>query len=142
MKDQTKTSGVNLSPIKIIKNPEESMQRAAMTQSQLAKERKDLREQQKNAISDTVPKDINKPWKDPMADSTERHIVQELCTLGNIVQDIPEWKRTTFNKGIKMSQKVKGSLKSLNSKNLLWLQLKIIKYLLLLVKLVLERQHK
>ena len=39
-------SGVEMSPIKIVKNPDGSLQRAAMTQSALAKERRELKDQQ------------------------------------------------------------------------------------------------
>ena len=38
------TSQGDVSPIKIVKNPDGSMQRAAMTQSALSKERRELRE--------------------------------------------------------------------------------------------------
>eukprot|EP00027_Filamoeba_sp_ATCC50430_P016314 CAMPEP_0168570318 /NCGR_PEP_ID=MMETSP0413-20121227/16652_1 /TAXON_ID=136452 /ORGANISM="Filamoeba nolandi, Strain NC-AS-23-1" /LENGTH=721 /DNA_ID=CAMNT_0008602923 /DNA_START=1 /DNA_END=2162 /DNA_ORIENTATION=+ len=87
------------------------MQRAAVTQSQLAKERRDLRDQQKQALNDSVPKDINRPWEDPMADPSEKHIAQELRSMGHTAQDIPEWKKTTFQKGIRMGQKSKGTIK-------------------------------
>ncbi len=48
---QTARSGVNLSPIRIVKAPDGTMQRAAGTQSALAEERKELREQQKAALA-------------------------------------------------------------------------------------------
>jgi len=54
------------------------MGRAAMTQSALAKERRELREQQKNQLLDSIPKDLNRPWEDPMPEPGERHIAQEL----------------------------------------------------------------
>ena len=41
-----------LSPVKVIKNPDGSMSRAAMTQSALAKERRELREQQERQLLD------------------------------------------------------------------------------------------
>jgi ATP-dependent RNA helicase DHX8/PRP22 len=46
----------NLSPVKIVKNPEGSLARAAMTQSQLAKERRELREQQRSEQYLSAPK--------------------------------------------------------------------------------------
>ena len=42
---QTTTAGLCLSPIKISQNPDGSLQRAAMKSGQLAKDRKDIREQ-------------------------------------------------------------------------------------------------
>ncbi len=46
LKGQTTRTGIQMSPIKIVKNPDGSMQRAAMTQSALAKERRELKQQQ------------------------------------------------------------------------------------------------
>ena len=116
LRGQTKNS-IAMSPIKIVKNPDGSMQRAAMTQSALAKERRDpnpnphpnphphphpnpnpspnpnpnpdpnqerreLRETQQRALMDSIPKDLNRPWEDPLPEPGERHIAQELRGLG------------------------------------------------------------
>ena len=43
-----------------LKNPDGTLQRAAMTQSALAKERRELREQQRNSLLDSIPKDLNR----------------------------------------------------------------------------------
>jgi ATP-dependent RNA helicase DHX8/PRP22 len=51
---------LEMSPIKIVKNPDGSLQRAAMTQSALAKERRELRDQQQRSIQDAVPKDLSR----------------------------------------------------------------------------------
>merc|ERR1719305_1232803 len=77
LRGQTKNS-VAMSPIKIVKSPDGSLQRAAMTQSALAKERRELREQQQRALMDSIPKDLNRPWEDPMPEPGERHVAQEL----------------------------------------------------------------
>jgi ATP-dependent RNA helicase DHX8/PRP22 len=45
LKGQTHFS-MNLSPVRIVKNPDGSLQRAAMTQAALAKERRELKEAQ------------------------------------------------------------------------------------------------
>ena len=81
LRGQTKNS-IAMSPIKIVKNPDGSMQRAAMTQSALAKERRELRETQQRALMDSIPKDLNRPWEDPLPEPGERHIAQELRGLG------------------------------------------------------------
>ena len=52
LQGQTAASTGDVSPIKIVKNPDGSMQRAAMTQATLAKERRELREQQQRADAD------------------------------------------------------------------------------------------
>lgn len=63
---QSSKSGIEMSPVKIVKNPDGSLQRAAMTQTALAKERRELREQQQRSMIEAIPKDLNRPWEDPM----------------------------------------------------------------------------
>lgn len=106
LKGQTANSGADKSPVKIVKNPDGSMQRAAMTQSQLAKERRELREQQqKEAIEDGIPKDLNKPWEDPLPDSGDRHLAQELKGVGLSAQEMPEWKKAAYGKAPSFGQR-------------------------------------
>lgn len=63
LRGQTKKSGRrDLEPVKIVKNPDGSLQRAAMQQSALAKERRELRQAQANQLIDSIPKDLNRPW--------------------------------------------------------------------------------
>ena len=58
-----------MSPIKIVKNPDGSMQRAAMTQSALSKERRGWRAAAAHVI-EAIPKDLSRPWEDPLADAS------------------------------------------------------------------------
>lgn len=82
------------SPIKVVKNPDGSLQRAALTQSALAKERRELRDQQRNQQLDSVPKDLGRPWEDPLARPGDRHLAQELKGIGmGGVVETPEWKK-------------------------------------------------
>ena len=53
-----------------------AVQRAAVTQSALAKERRELREQQQRAASEAVPKDLSRLWEDPLPELGERHLAQ------------------------------------------------------------------
>ncbi|TYZ68337.1 hypothetical protein PybrP1_000722 [[Pythium] brassicae (nom. inval.)] len=89
------------SPVKIIKNPDGSMQRAAMTQSTLAKERRELRQTQANQLIDSIPKDLNRPWEDPMPEAGERHFAQELrgINMGSTFE-MPEWKQKSVGKNL------------------------------------------
>lgn len=96
LKGQTKTA-IQLSPIKIVKNPDGTMNRAALAGASLAKERRELRQQQAAEDFDTIPKDLNRPWVDPMAASGDRHFAQDLKGFGRTADDIPEWKKKTFN---------------------------------------------
>ena len=75
-------AGGDVSPIKIVKNPDGSLQRAAMTQSALAKERRELKEQQQRTALESIPKDLNRPWEDPMPEAGERHLAAELRGVG------------------------------------------------------------
>lgn len=43
---QTTKTGINLSPVRVIKNPEGTLNRQAMNAVQYAKERREIREQQ------------------------------------------------------------------------------------------------
>eukprot|EP00727_Mastigamoeba_balamuthi_P000423 m51a1_g10378 putative atp-dependent helicase (134) ;mRNA; f:23151-23552 len=54
------------SPVKVVANPDGSMVHAASNQAMLACERRDTREQQRNQMLDNIPKDLNRPWEDPM----------------------------------------------------------------------------
>lgn len=80
-----------LSPVRVVKNPDGTMQRAAMTQSALAKERRELRDRQRSALENEMPSDLNLAWEDPL--SRERHVAAEL--KGSVVgpMEVPEWKR-------------------------------------------------
>lgn len=53
-----------------LQNPDGSMQRAAITQSALSKERRELRAAQREAEMDNVPRDIGKTWIDPVPGGT------------------------------------------------------------------------
>jgi ATP-dependent RNA helicase DHX8/PRP22 len=100
LRGQTQISR-ELSPVKIVKNPDGSMQRAAMTQSNLAKERRELRQTQANQLIDSIPKDLNRPWEDPMPDAGERHFAQELrgINMGSTFE-LPEWKQKSVGKNL------------------------------------------
>ncbi|AES62983.1 ATP-dependent RNA helicase DHX8 [Medicago truncatula] len=84
---------MDMSPVKIFKNPEGSLGRAAALQSALIKERREVREQQQRTMLDSIPKDLNRPWEDPMPESGERHLAQELRGVGLSAYDMPEWKK-------------------------------------------------
>ncbi|KAL3151919.1 hypothetical protein ABBQ32_001049 [Trebouxia sp. C0010 RCD-2024] len=117
LKGISSRSGVEMSPIKIVKNPDGSLQRAAMTQSALAKERRELREQQQRTLIEAIPKDLSRPWEDPLPDQGERHLAQELRGIGLGGFEVPEWKKQAEGKaptyGIKDSRSIKEQRESL-----------------------------
>ncbi|KTW32501.1 uncharacterized protein T551_00591 [Pneumocystis jirovecii RU7] len=98
---QTKRS-LQLSPIKIIKAPNGSMNRAAMQGGQLAKDRKELRQQEREAVNrEEEFQDLSAQWLDPMAHG-EKTFAQDLknTILNKKTNDIPDWKKATFSKNI------------------------------------------
>ncbi|DBA76854.1 TPA: hypothetical protein ACH3X2_008868 [Trebouxia sp. C0005] len=117
LKGISSRSGVEMSPIKIVKNPDGSLQRAAMTQSALAKERRELREQQQRTLIEAIPKDLSRPWEDPLPEQGERHLAQELRGIGLGGFEVPEWKKQAEGKaptyGIKDSRSIKEQRESL-----------------------------
>eukprot|EP00898_Chlorokybus_atmophyticus_P004046 jgi/Chlat1/4642/Chrsp3S05597 len=116
LKGQTSQS-IDVSPIKIVKNPDGSLQRSAMTQSALSKERRELRDQQQRTMLDSIPKDLNRPWEDPLPESGERHLAQELRGIGMSAYELPEWKKDAFGKaptfGIRSNMGIREQRQSL-----------------------------
>ena len=111
LRGQTKASK-ELSPVRIVKNPDGSLQRAALHQNQLTKERKELKQAQTNNLIDAIPKDLSKPWEDPMPQVGERHFAQELRSInigGSF--ELPEWKQKTQGKSLAYGQISSKSIK-------------------------------
>ena len=94
-----------LSPVRITKNPDGSLSRAAEKQGELVKERREMKTAQANNLMDAIPKDLSKPWEDPMPESGERHFAAELRSI-NIggTFEMPEWKAKTAGKGLSYGQ--------------------------------------
>uniref|UniRef100_A0A7R9YV67 RNA helicase n=1 Tax=Chlamydomonas euryale TaxID=1486919 RepID=A0A7R9YV67_9CHLO len=105
LKGASTRSGVEMSPIKIVKNPDGSLQRAAMTQSALSKERRELKDQQQRTLLDAIPKDLSRPWEDPMADPSERALAGELRGVGLLAYEVPEWKTKAMGKAVTYGMK-------------------------------------
>lgn len=136
LRGQTKLS-VSMSPVKIVKNPDGSLQRAAMTQSALAKERRELKQAHREAQADSIPKDLGKLWIDPVpnADGIKPVFAQDMRGIGLANDDMPEWKRATFG-GNKASYGKKTNLTILEQRQ----GLPIYKLRQELLKAVLENQ--
>lgn len=110
LQGQTKVSK-ELSPLRIVKNPDGSMQRAALHQSQLSKERKELKSTQSNNLIDAQPKDLSKPWEDPMAASDDKKFALERRHNISTSFELPEWKQKTQIKGLSYGQISNKSMK-------------------------------
>lgn len=58
----------DLSPVRIMKNPDGSLAQAAMMQSALAKERREQKMLQREQEQESLPTGLNKNWIDPLPD--------------------------------------------------------------------------
>lgn len=87
---------VNMSPVKIVKNPDGSLQRAAITQSALSKERRELRQAKRETDMDTIPKSVGKFYDDPMPEGGQRYLAHDFRGIGLNPMDVPEWKKASF----------------------------------------------
>ena len=106
LKGQTAQSTGDVSPIKIVKNPDGSMQRAAMTQATLAKERRELREQQQRSDAEELGQAVARPWEDPMGRQGDALLSDEARQYGRgqMSRDMPAWKAKALGQGERMGQ--------------------------------------
>ncbi|KAJ8606234.1 hypothetical protein MRB53_041106 [Persea americana] len=100
---QTKQS-LELSPIRVIKAPDGSMNRAAMQGDVLAKERRDLRQQEAKdkADKEAAKTDLGQEWNDPMVAPSERRFASDLRQRqgnGTGAVEVPEWKKIQSGRG-------------------------------------------
>ncbi|KAI4139736.1 MAG: hypothetical protein L6R39_006146 [Caloplaca ligustica] len=111
---QTKQS-LELSPIRVVKAPDGSLNRAAMAGTSLAKERRDLRQQeaQDKAAEEASQVDLNAQWQDPMVAPDQRKFASDLRNpQANKPSDsMPEWKRVTQSKDQSFGKRTSMSIK-------------------------------
>lgn len=91
---------LDLSPVKIVKAPDGTLNRAAMQGAVLAKERRELKQQEQQDAADAETHDVNTGWLDPMArdgrsfaQDARGQAAGERMRAG---QDVPEWKKETL----------------------------------------------
>jgi ATP-dependent RNA helicase DHX8/PRP22 len=98
---QTKLS-LELSPIRVVKAPDGSLNRAAMSGETFARERKEqrLEKTQDRAAEEASKVDLSAQWQDPMIARDQRVFASDLrSNARNAANDIiPEWKRISQNK--------------------------------------------
>ncbi|KAJ2851034.1 DEAH-box ATP-dependent RNA helicase prp22 [Coemansia brasiliensis] len=95
---------LQLSPVKVVKAPEGSLNRAALAGAALAKERKELKKQQVEAELDSLPKDLSRPWEDPMPAPGERNFAQDMRGVAaetvSKTNSVPEWQREVKGRAV------------------------------------------
>jgi len=87
----------NLSPVRIVKNPDGSLAQAAMMQGALSKERRETKMQERQQQENEQPKGFTQTWADPIRkpegdEGTQNTSMAKLNTM-NPVDDMPEWKK-------------------------------------------------
>ncbi|KAJ4300080.1 DEAH-box ATP-dependent RNA helicase prp22 [Collariella sp. IMI 366227] len=111
---QTKQS-LELSPIRVVKAPDGSLNRAAMAGTNLAKERKELRQQEAEAQQEKKPSvDLASQWRDPMA-TGGRQFASDLKkppqTSQSAPDAVPEWKKAIAKEGQSLGRRTNMSIK-------------------------------
>ncbi|ETO31437.1 hypothetical protein RFI_05685 [Reticulomyxa filosa] len=94
LRGQTSLSS-EVEPVKVVKNPDGSLQRAALLSSAMAKERREIRDAKMKQETDSVPVNLSKSWVDPISFEHDRVFAQQLRNMGQGPTNIPEWKRAT-----------------------------------------------
>lgn len=110
---QTKQS-LELSPIRVVKAPDGSMNRAAMAGDTLAKERRDMRQQeaQDKAAKEASHVDLQAQWNDPMVAPEERKFASDLRQARQTdSNEVPEWKRIATRKNESFGKRTNMSIK-------------------------------
>ena len=91
----------DLDPVRIVKNPDGSLAQAAMMQSALSKERRELKQQQQQSEMNKSRPEDSKDWFDPMPQNPTPETIgagwsSNSGSIGNtsgIPNEMPEWKR-------------------------------------------------
>jgi ATP-dependent RNA helicase DHX8/PRP22 len=86
---------MEMSPVKVVKAPDGSLNRAALASEVYAKERRELRQQEAQDKADSEARDFNAPWLDPMAAKGDKQFAMDLrgSLMGEKGMDEPEWKK-------------------------------------------------
>lgn len=109
---QTKQS-LELSPIRVVKAPDGSLNRAAMSGDTLARERRELRQQeaQEKAAKEASNVDLSSQWNDPMAQQRQfASDLRNVRTGTQAEQAMPEWKKISTGREEKMGKRTDMSM--------------------------------
>lgn len=90
-----KKRALEISPVKIIKAPDGTLNRSAMAGQSLAKERREMRQQKQDEEADSEVKDVSSTWNDPMARPDQRAFASDARnsnTFGRRNRAEPAWK--------------------------------------------------
>ncbi|KAK8792819.1 hypothetical protein WA158_004983 [Blastocystis sp. Blastoise] len=90
----TEVEKIDLEPIKIVKNPEGSLNRGAINATALAKERRELRRQQEKEEQEAASNGIDQDYEDPLSTREDRLLANDMKNnRTRETFEIPEWKK-------------------------------------------------
>lgn len=90
-----KKRALDISPVKIIKAPDGTLNRSAMAGTNLAKERRDMRQQKQDEEEESETKDVSSTWNDPMARPDQRQFASDARNSNSFARRSraePAWK--------------------------------------------------
>jgi ATP-dependent RNA helicase DHX8/PRP22 len=90
LKGYGKSRAAELSPVRIMKNPDGSLAQAALMQSALSKERREVKQQVRDAELEKINSKDTTTWMDPMPQLNDDSANK---LSGPIANEMPEWKR-------------------------------------------------
>ena len=100
------TRNVDLSPVRIVKNPDGSLQRAALAQADFTRDRREVRNAKREAEEQADDRVMGQDWYDPMKTG-----MQGETARGRDQRDMPEWKRATIGgKAVSFGKKTDKSM--------------------------------
>jgi ATP-dependent RNA helicase DHX8/PRP22 len=79
----------DLSLVRIVRNPDGSLARAAIMQIALAKKSRELKMLQREQEMDSIPTGLNKNWIDPLPEADVRTLAANMHGIGLTGQDLP-----------------------------------------------------
>ncbi|KAK3378922.1 ATP-dependent RNA helicase DHX8 [Lasiosphaeria ovina] len=111
---QTKQS-LELSPIRVVKAPDGSLNRAAMAGTNLSRERKELRQQETEPNEDQSKVDLSSQWQDPMANPDQRKWADDL-KKGTVAKQahpdaVPEWRKVVAPRDQSLGKRTNMTIK-------------------------------
>lgn len=116
LKGYGRSKASDLSPVRIMKNPDGSLAQAALMQGALSKERRETAAQQREAEMSKLYSRDNTSWNDPMSELNAENEKNKL--IGPSTLDMPEWKKHITG-GVKASLGRKTDLSILEQRRTL-----------------------
>jgi ATP-dependent RNA helicase DHX8/PRP22 len=112
---QTKQS-LELSPIRVVRAPDGSLNRAAMAGTNLAKERKELRQQEADVKEEALKAsqgELSSQWQDPMADPEQRKFAADVRNAHTQAPkgDVPDWRKAIMPKDQPLGKRTSMTIK-------------------------------